>query len=85
MTEAELPKETLDLMAKGLKLSQAYIATNPAKIMAAGNKSTTAHLAGSTGTGQVKVRNYTAEEKAFYQSINPISEEELNKKVTEVK
>lgn len=86
VTEADLSKETLDLVEKGIKLSQAYIATNPTKVMAAGNKSTTAHLAGSTGTGQVKVRNYTAEEKALYKAINPgASDEEINKKVVELK
>lgn len=86
VTETDLPKETLDLWGKGVDLANAYIATNPTKIISNTYKGSTAHLASSSGAGQPKSRGLTADEKALYKSINPsISEEELNKKTIEVK
>lgn len=85
VTEADLPKETLELWNKGVELSQAYIATNSIKILGS-QKGSTTHLASGTGAGPIKSRGYSAEEKAFYKSINPnITDEELNKKTIEVK
>ena len=86
VTQADLSKETLDLWQKGVKLSQAYIAANPTKIISANTKGTTTHLSTGAGTGPVKSRGMTAEEKALYRSIyGDISDEALNKKTLEVK
>ncbi len=86
LTEADLPKETMDLHAKGVPLAQAYIATNPSKILSANVKGSTNHLATGSGGTQVKLRNLNQAEKDFYKSINPyITDEELNKKTIEVK
>jgi len=86
ITEAELPKETLELWSKGVDLAPAYIATNSAKIIGAAGKGSTTHLATGNGVGKTKVRGFTDEEKAFYKSINPsVSDEELSKKTIEVK
>lgn len=86
VTEADLSKETLDLWGKGVDLSQAYIATNPTKVIGAAGKGSTAHLASGSGAGQPKSRSLTQAEKEFYKSINPYAtDEELSKKTIEVK
>lgn len=86
VTEADLSPETLELASKGIKLSQAYIAANPAKIIGATTKGSTDHLATGNGNNKTKVRGLTAEERAWYKSINPyVTDEELNKKTLEVK
>lgn len=86
VTEADLSKETLDLMGKGVPLAQAYIATNSTKIIASANRGTTTHMASGAGAGQTKFRNLSQSEKDLYKSINSrITDEELNKKTIEVK
>ena len=59
VTETDLPKETLDLWGKGVDLANAYIATNPTKIISNTYKGSTAHLASSSGAGQPKSRGLT--------------------------
>ncbi len=84
--ETDLSKETLDLVGKGVPLAQAYIAANSAKIISGNNRGTTDHMASGGGTGQVKTRSMTQDEKALYKSIYPdVSDEALNKKTLEVK
>lgn len=86
VTADNLPPETIELWKKGVKLSQAYIATNSTKIISAGTKGSTDHLSSGSGAGKTKLRTLTADEKAFYKSVNPyITDEELNKKTLEVK
>jgi len=86
VTEADLSKETLDLYAKGVPLSNAYIATNSTKIMSASTIGSTTHLASGSGAGKPKLRTLTQAEKDLYKSINPYAtDEELNKKTLEVK
>ena len=86
VSAADLPPATLELWKKGVDLSNAFIATNPTKIIAANTRGSTAHMASGGGVGQAKVRTLTQDEKAFYKSINPnITDEELNKKTLEVK
>jgi len=82
--ETDLSNETLELMGKGLTLSQAYFATNPTKISS--NKGSTDHMATGAGAGKIKLRGMNADEKALYKSINPTAtEEEINKKTLEVR
>lgn len=86
LTEADLPKETIELWGKGVDLAPAYFATNSAKLIAANSKGSTAHLASSTGIGGTKLRGFSQSEKDLYKSINPsVTDEELNKKTLEVK
>lgn len=85
IAEADLPQETLDLVAKGVPLSKAYLATNSDKIIAAGTKGSTEHMASGTGSGGVKHRGLTQSEKALYRQIYPdITDEELSKKLIDV-
>lgn len=86
LKKSDLPKETLDLWAKGLDLEQAYYATHGKQIVAKAATGSLTHMASTPGQGKVKTRPLTAEEKALYRSINPsITEEELSKKTTEIK
>lgn len=83
----DLPKETLELWAKGIELEQAYYATQGKEILTKGvsqvSQGSMTHLAPAGGVGSVKTRKLTAEEKDMWRSIVPgITEEELAKKTT---
>jgi len=86
----DLPQATLDLWAKGIDLEQAYYATHGKQII---NKvktqienGTLNHLATGSSSQQPKMRRLTEEEKSIYRAIAPhLTEEELNKKTTQVK
>lgn len=84
--ETDLSKETLDVWGKGVDLAQAYIATNSNAIISANTKGSTDHLASGNGASKPKMRGLTQSEKALFKSISPdITDEELNKKMMEVK
>ena len=84
--ETDLSKETLDVWGKGVDLAQAYIATNSNAIISGNTKGSTDHLASGNGASKPKMRGLTQSEKALFKSISPnITDEELNKKMMEVK
>lgn len=90
LTVKDLPKETVDLWAKGIDLEQAYYATQGktviAKVKNQANNGSLDHLNVGGSSGQPKMRRLTAEEKEIYRSIAPhLTEDELNKKTVEVK
>lgn len=85
----DLSKETLDLWSKGVELEQAYYATQGKAIIVSKTtkleNGTLDHLAPGVGTGSVKTRKLTDEEKDIWRSIIPgITEEELMKKTTPI-
>lgn len=90
LTVKDLPKETVELWAKGIDLEQAYYATQGkqviAKVKNQVNNGSMDHLHVGGGSGQPKMRRLTQEEKDIYKSIAPhLTEDELNKKTVEVK
>lgn len=89
LTVATLPKETLELWAKGIDLEQAYFATHGRDIIVSkvsqADTGSLAHLAPAGGATSVKTRKLTAEEKEMWRAIVPgITEEELSKKTTKI-
>lgn len=89
LTVKDLPKETLDLWAKGVDLEQAYYATQGKQLITKAknqvNNGSLDHLALGSGAQQPKMRRLTESEKDMYRAIAPhLTEEELNKKTIEV-
>jgi len=90
LTVKDLPKDTLDLWAKGVDLEQAYYATQGKQLLAKSKNQvengTLDHLAIGSTAQQPKLRRLTESEKDMYRSIAPhLTEEDLNKKTVEVK
>lgn len=90
LTVKDLPKETLDLWAKGVGLEQAYYATQGKQLIAKSKgqieNGTLEHLATGASTQPLKTRKLTEDEKAMYRQIAPhLTEDDLNKKTVEVK
>lgn len=85
----DLPKDTIDLFAKGVDLKQAFYATQGEglfnKAANRANNGSLAHMAPLPNGNGVKTRGLTAEEKDMYRMIIPgITEEELSKKTIEI-
>lgn len=87
---SQLPKEVIDLWAKKGSLKAAYMELEGekliTKIRSEQSKGSTTHLANPSGVKtESKKRLLTAEEKKVWRQFYPnISEEELNKKTTDI-
>lgn len=90
----DLPQDTIDLWGKGVDLEQAYYATQGktliTKTVSQIQNGTLNHLAPGSGSGNVKSRGYTAEEKAMYAAIlgqagYSITDKELAQKTVVIK
>ena len=85
----DLPKETIDMWAKGINLEQAYYATQGKQLI---NKVKTKtgnglldHLSVGSSSQQPKTRRLTESEKDIYRSIAPhLTEDDLNKKTVDI-
>jgi len=85
----DLPKETIDMWAKGINLEQAYYATQGKQLInkvktKTGNGSLD-HLYVGSSSQQPKTRRLTESEKDIYRSIAPhLTEDDLNKKTVDI-
>lgn len=85
----ELPPETIALWSKGIDLDQAYLATAGKQLInrniEAAKQGTLNHLYSTGSNSGAKVRAMSAQELAFYKSINPYAtDKELSEKTFEI-